>query len=45
VPAVVPEMVTWSDLALDTPAATVPTPVSETSFTEIDAEGFAFFRS
>jgi len=38
-------MVTWSDLALDTPAATVPTPTSDTSFTEIDARGFAFFRS
>src|SRR5206468_8596495 len=33
--------VTWSDFALDTPAATVPTPTSETSFTDMDAEGFA----
>jgi len=38
VPPSCPEMVTWSDLALDTPAATVPTPVSETSLTEIEAE-------
>ena len=35
VPPSWPEIVTWSDLPLDTPAATVPTPTSETSFTEI----------
>ena len=35
----------WSALALDTPAATVPTPTSETSLTEMDADGLAFFRS
>ena len=45
VPPSWPEMVTWSDLALDTPAATVPTPTSETSLTEIEAVGLAFFRS
>ena len=32
-----PEMVTWSARALATPAATVPTPTSETSFTETSA--------
>ena len=39
------DMVTWSARALATPAATVPTPISETSFTEISACEFAFFRS
>ena len=45
VPPSWPEIVTWSDLALDTPAATVPTPTSETSLTLTAASGFAFFRS
>ena len=31
--------------ALATPAATVPTPTSETSFTEMRASGLTFFRS
>jgi hypothetical protein len=38
-------MVTWSARALATPAATVPTPTSETSFTETSASGLTFFRS
>ena len=45
VPPSWPAMVTWSDLPLATPAATVPTPTSDTSFTEIAAAGLAFFRS
>ena len=45
VPPSKPEMVTWSDIAFDTPAATVPTPTSETSFTETSPEGLTFFRS
>jgi len=45
VPPSKPEMVTWSALALDTPAATVPTPSSDTSLTEIRATGLTFFRS
>ncbi len=45
VPPSKPEMVTWSDLALATPAATVPTPSSLTSFTDTRADGFTFFRS
>ena len=31
--------------AFETPAATVPTPTSETSFTETSAAGLTFFRS
>jgi hypothetical protein len=45
VPPSCPEMVTWSAFALATPAATVPTPISETSFTEMRAAGFTFLRS
>jgi hypothetical protein len=45
VPPSCPEIVTWSALAFATPAATVPTPISETSFTETRAAGFTFFRS
>ena len=45
VPPSWPEIVTWSAFAFATPAATVPTPTSETSFTEIDARGLAFLRS
>jgi hypothetical protein len=43
--AVVPEISTTSAFALLTPAATVPTPTSATSFTCTRAAGFAFFRS
>ena len=39
VPPSWPAMVTWSDLPLETPAAMVPTPTSDTSFTEIAAFG------
>jgi hypothetical protein len=35
----------WSDFAFATPAATVPTPTSETSFTDTEARGLQFFRS
>ncbi len=45
VPPSWPAMVTWSALALDTPAATVPTPTSETSFTLMEARWLAFLRS
>ncbi len=45
VPPSWPEMVTWSARALETPAATVPTPVSETSLTLIRAAGLTFLRS
>jgi hypothetical protein len=45
VPPSKPEIVTWSDLHLATPAATVPTPISETSLTETSACGLTFFRS
>ena len=45
VPPSKPEMVMWSARALATPAATVPTPTSETSFTETSAAGLTFFRS
>ena len=38
-------IVTWSARALDTPAATVPTPISDTSFTETSPAGLTFFRS
>ena len=45
VPPSKPEIVMWSARALATPAATVPTPTSETSFTDTSADGFTFFRS
>jgi len=45
VPPSKPEMVMWSARALATPAATVPTPTSDTSFTEMRAPEFTFFRS
>ena len=45
VPPSCPLMSTWSACAFDTPAATVPTPTSATSFTEIRALGLTFFRS
>jgi hypothetical protein len=38
-------MVTWSARALETPAATVPTPTSDTSFTEMRAPVLTFLRS
>ncbi|CFN76350.1 Uncharacterised protein [Bordetella pertussis] len=43
VPPSWPAMTTWSALA--TPAATVPTPTSETSLTETEARALTFFRS
>ena len=45
VPPSKPEIVTWSERAFDTPAATVPTPTSETSFTDTSPVGLTFFRS
>ena len=45
VPPSCPEISTTSACALDTPAATVPTPTSATSFTCTRAAGLAFFRS
>jgi hypothetical protein len=45
VPPESPEISTMSACALATPAATVPTPTSLTSFTEMRARGFTFFRS
>ena len=45
VPPSWPEISTTSACAFATPAATVPTPASATSFTWIRARGFAFFRS
>ena len=45
VPPSWPEISTTSACALATPAATVPTPTSATSFTCIRAGGLAFFRS
>ena len=45
VPPSWPEMSTWSAFAFATPAATVPTPTSATSFTEMRASGFAQRRS
>jgi hypothetical protein len=45
VPPSKPEIVTWSARALATPAATVPTPTSETSLTETWPSGLTFFRS
>ncbi len=43
--AIIAGMVMWSARALATPAATVPTPTSETSLTEISASGLTFLRS
>src|SRR5439155_946675 len=40
-----PLISTRSACAFATPAATVPTPTSATSFTEMRALGFTFFRS
>ena len=45
VPPSAPEMTIRSALALATPAAMVPTPLSETSLTLISARGLTFFRS
>ena len=45
VPPSWPEMSTTSAWALDTPAATVPTPTSATSLTWTRAAGLAFLRS
>ncbi len=45
VPPSCPEIVTWSACAFATPAATVPTPISDTSFTLMRARGFTFLRS
>jgi hypothetical protein len=45
VPPSWPEMSTTSALVLETPAATVPTPTSETSFTCTRAAGLTFLRS
>ncbi len=45
VPPSWPEMRTTSAWALETPAATVPTPTSDTSFTWMRAAGLAFLRS
>jgi hypothetical protein len=45
VPPSWPEMSTTSACALLTPAATVPTPTSDTSFTWMRAAGLEFLRS
>ena len=45
VPPSWPAMTTWSDLALATPAAIVPTPTSLTSLTLMLARGLTFFKS
>ena len=45
VPPSWPLMSTTSDCAFATPAATVPTPISATSFTWMRACGLAFLRS
>ena len=45
VPPSAPDMTMMSALALATPAAMVPTPLSDTSFTLMRALGFMFFRS
>ena len=45
VPPSKPAMVTWSARALETPAATVPTPTSDTSFTDTSPVGLTFLRS
>jgi hypothetical protein len=45
VPPSYPLISTTSALPFDTPAATVPTPTSDTSFTLTRASGLAFFKS
>ena len=45
VPPSCPETTTWSAFAFATPAATVPTPTSETSLTDTSARGFEQRRS
>ena len=45
VPPSAPEITMRSALALATPAAIVPTPLSDTNFTLISAAGFTFFKS
>ena len=45
VPPSCPETSTTSACAFETPAATVPMPTSETSFTWMRADGLAFLRS
>mmetsp|Transcript_4405 Transcript_4405/g.17906 ORF Transcript_4405/g.17906 Transcript_4405/m.17906 type:complete len:367 (+) Transcript_4405:466-1566(+) len=45
VPPSPPETVMWSALALATPAATTPTPTSDTSLTETSPSGLAHLRS
>ena len=45
VPPESPLMRTTSAFAFDTPAATVPTPTSATSFTLMRARSFEFFKS
>ena len=45
VPPSVPEIKILSALPFATPAAIVPTPTSDTSFTLTAAEGFEFLRS
>ncbi len=45
VPPSWPAISTWSEFAFATPAATVPTPTSDTSFTEIRARGLPQRRS
>ena len=45
VPPSWPAIVTWSALALATPAATVPTPTSDTSLTDTEPVGLAHRRS
>ena len=45
VPPSWPAIVTWSALALATPAATVPTPTSLTNFTDTELVGLAQRRS
>ena len=45
VPPSPPETKMFSDPALATPAATIPTPTSETNLTEVLALGLAHFKS
>ena len=45
VPPLSPLINTTSACALETPAATVPTPTSDTSFTAMRARGLTFFKS
>ena len=45
VPPSWPAITTWSAFAFATPAATVPTPTSDTNFTEISALLVTFFKS